>query len=57
MLRSVAACPQVPDAHGVAGDVGQPRGVGGCAVLPGPVGARHTSARSRAGSSALCPDW
>ncbi|XBI80463.1 hypothetical protein VPH35_089626 [Triticum aestivum] len=57
LLLSVAACVQVPDAYVAAGVAGQPRRVGGCAVLPEPVGARHTSARNWAGSSALCPDW
>lgn len=57
LLLSAAACVQVPDAYVAAGVVGQPRRVGGCAVLPGPVEARHTSARNWAGSSALCPDW
>lgn len=45
---------QVPDAYGTPGDVGKPRGVGECAVLPGAVGARHTSTWGWTGSSALC---
>jgi hypothetical protein len=45
---------QVPDADGAAGDAGQPRCLGGCALLPGPLG---PLSRDCPGSAALCTDW
>jgi hypothetical protein len=48
---------QVPDAHGAAGDAGQPCRLGGRALLPGPLGSHHQGSRDCPGSAALCTDW
>jgi len=50
-------CGQLPDADGAAGDAGQPRRLGGRALLPGPLGPHHQGSRGCPSSAALCTDW